>query len=301
MSESGNNQMAEKIPKVTVGMPVYNSEDLIERAINSILKQTFTDFELIISDNHSTDQTSAICQKYASIDSRIKYIRQPVNIGAEANFKFVLDQATAEFFTWAASDDIRTEDFLEKNIDFLEKNPDYSFSSSPNCFTGQEDDPEKLKTFAIEGNLYQRLYDFLDFALISHACFYSVLRREMLSDHTIAVNPSYLAFDWTVDVHLLSKGKFGRINNGKLILGLGMSTKPDFLTRVGNSWIGNIFPVSEFSKRFIAIVSRNAALTAIEKLLIISKIYRFNIIFAFRQMRIKIIKFLSNTKRLVLR
>lgn len=288
------------MPIVSIGMPVYNGEKYLRIAIKSILAQSFTDFELIISDNSSTDKTPAICEEYALIDSRIKYIRQQTNLGGEANFKFVFDQAQAEYFTWAAVDDIRTDGFLEKNILFLQANPDYSFSCSPNCFIGEENDPEKFKTFSINGSLYERLYSFLDFGIISHGCFYSVFRREMLTDHTIAVNPSYFAFDWAVNIHLLSKGKFGRTKNEKLILGFGVSTKPDFFITMGDNWMENVFPFSEFSKRFITMVRRNHELTASEKLSIIFKIYRFNILFACGQVKVKILRPLSKIKRSLL-
>lgn len=100
-------------PKVSIGMPVYNGEPFIREALDSLLAQTFTDFELIISDNASTDDTEEICQNYASKDSRIRYIRQPKNLGASYNFQFVLDEAVGEYFMWAAHDDLRSQDSLE--------------------------------------------------------------------------------------------------------------------------------------------------------------------------------------------
>ncbi|MCT7961886.1 glycosyltransferase family 2 protein [Laspinema sp. D1] len=99
-------------PKVSIGMPVYNGEPFIREALDSLLAQTFTDFELIISDNASTDGTEAICQEYAAKDKRIRYIRQTENRGAAANFQFVLDEAVGEYFMWAAHDDTWTKDYL---------------------------------------------------------------------------------------------------------------------------------------------------------------------------------------------
>src|SRR4030066_62015 len=89
------------IPTVSIGMPVYNGEPYIRAALESLLAQTFTDFELIISDNASTDATESICREYAARDSRIDYVRHEKNQGASANFQFVLDQARGEFFIWA--------------------------------------------------------------------------------------------------------------------------------------------------------------------------------------------------------
>jgi glycosyltransferase involved in cell wall biosynthesis len=91
---------------VSIGMPVFNGEKFIHEAINSLLSQTFTDFELIISDNASTDKTEAICREYEKKDKRIRYVRQKENIGVIANFKYVLDQSAGEYFMWAAADDV---------------------------------------------------------------------------------------------------------------------------------------------------------------------------------------------------
>ncbi|MDR7898959.1 glycosyltransferase family 2 protein [Thermosynechococcus sp. JY1334] len=97
--------VTKQIPKVSIGMPVYNGEKFIRDALDSLLAQTFTDFELIISDNASTDQTEAICREYAAKDKRIRYVRQAQNLGAAANFKYVLDEARGEYFMGAAADD----------------------------------------------------------------------------------------------------------------------------------------------------------------------------------------------------
>lgn len=100
-------------PKVSIGMPVYNGEKYIREALDSLLAQTFTDFELIISDNCSTDNTQEICREYATKDSRIRYARQSRNIRAISNFEFVLQESSSDFFMWAASDDIWAEDWLD--------------------------------------------------------------------------------------------------------------------------------------------------------------------------------------------
>ena len=115
------------VPKVSIGMPVYNGEAFIREALDSLLAQTFTDFELIISDNASTDGTEAICREYAAKDARIRYVRQAENRGALVNFEFVLDAARSDLFMWAAYDDLWAADFLmdattllqEKDIDFV--------------------------------------------------------------------------------------------------------------------------------------------------------------------------------------
>ena len=107
------------VPIVSIGMPVYNGEKLIREAIDSLLAQTFTDFELIISDNASTDGTAAICKEYALKDKRINYIRQGTNLGASVNFNLVLNKAVGKYFMWAAHDDQWTEEYLMNATNIL--------------------------------------------------------------------------------------------------------------------------------------------------------------------------------------
>jgi glycosyltransferase involved in cell wall biosynthesis len=100
-------------PKVSIGMPVYNGEKFIREALDSLVVQTFTDFELIISDNASTDNTESICHEYAARDARIRYVRQPVNKGPLVNFQYVLENAIGEYFVFNAADDFRSNDCIE--------------------------------------------------------------------------------------------------------------------------------------------------------------------------------------------
>ena len=102
-----------QIPLVSIGMPVYNGGKYLKEALDSILSQSFTNFELIISDNYSTDETSKICNEYVNKDSRIKYIRQKKNIGVFENFRFVFEGARGKFFMWAAHDDFWEKNWLE--------------------------------------------------------------------------------------------------------------------------------------------------------------------------------------------
>ena len=112
------------MPKLSVGMPVYNGEADIHEAVNSVLSQTFTDFELIISDNASTDSTQVICEEYARKDSRVRYIRNDVNIGASDNYNAVVYKAEGQYFKWASSNDYCMPTFFEKCIEVLDNNQD---------------------------------------------------------------------------------------------------------------------------------------------------------------------------------
>ncbi len=108
---------------VNIGLPVFNGEKFIRQALDSLLVQTYKNFELNISDNASTDKTEAICREYVAKDRRIRYSRNDQNQGAW-NFKHVLDLATGDYFMWAAHDDVWHEDFIKKLVEGLEENKD---------------------------------------------------------------------------------------------------------------------------------------------------------------------------------
>ena len=110
-------------PKVSIGLPVYNGEKFLAEAIESILGQTFSDFELIISDNASTDRTEEIARSYAASDRRIRFVRQEGNRGASKNFGLVFELASGEYFKWAAYDDVLMPDFLTECVALLDDDP----------------------------------------------------------------------------------------------------------------------------------------------------------------------------------
>ena len=117
-------------PRVSIGLPVYNGERFICSAIETLLSQTFSDFEIIISDNCSTDKTESICRQYAAKDARIRYVRQTENVGITANFRFVLDAAVGKYFMWAAADDRQKPDFIQTLVKILDDNPSFAGAMS---------------------------------------------------------------------------------------------------------------------------------------------------------------------------
>ena len=110
-------------PKVSVGMPVYNGERYLEAAVDSILAQSFDDFELVISDNASTDGTEEICRAYAHKDERIRYFRMRENYGVIDNFNSVFRLSAGEYFKFASSDDVCEHDYLRKAVEVLDRDP----------------------------------------------------------------------------------------------------------------------------------------------------------------------------------
>jgi glycosyltransferase involved in cell wall biosynthesis len=116
--------MKNSSPRVSIGLPTYNRPELLAAVLECFRRQTFADFELIVSDNASSNpEVQQLCERYVQQDSRFRYIRQPVNQGAERNFWFVYDQARAPLFMWASDDDLWPIDFLEKGVAALDANP----------------------------------------------------------------------------------------------------------------------------------------------------------------------------------
>lgn len=113
----------QKDPLVSIGIPVFNGEKYLVVAIESVLNQAFQDFELVISDNASTDKTQEICESFAAYDARIRYFRQPINRGAGFNYNFVFYQARGRYFRWLAHDDFIAPDCLSVCVKALDADP----------------------------------------------------------------------------------------------------------------------------------------------------------------------------------
>jgi glycosyltransferase involved in cell wall biosynthesis len=110
-------------PRLSVALPVYNGENYLAESLESLLGQTYENFELIISDNASTDGTAGICRRYEKQDSRIRYVRQPRNIGCAPNHNYVVQQARGELFKWVSHDDLYARDLLKRCVDALDEFP----------------------------------------------------------------------------------------------------------------------------------------------------------------------------------
>ncbi len=206
------------VPLVSIGMPVYNGESYILDALNSLLDQTFIDFELIISDNASTDRTEEICREYAQRDARIVYFRQKENIGAAANFQFVLEHAHAGLFMWAAYDDKWAKNYLmdatvllgKQNIDFVF--PTFEVRSIQ-LNIGKKFDRE-IFGFIESTDRKQRVLQFLALHHDSHKCniVYSLFRTEFLRT---ALKKQDIGNDGALGAAILGLGR-GKLLSGAL-------------------------------------------------------------------------------------
>jgi glycosyltransferase involved in cell wall biosynthesis len=191
--------------KVTIGLPVYNGARTIARALDCLLGQSFTDFELVISDNASSDATGEICAAYAARDARVRYIRQPDNLGAVMNFRFVLFEAQSDYFMWAAADDLWAPGFIARHLAVLEARPDVVLSQSRVLFS-IDGAPNNLSTgtYPLLGDVRANCDRFLANPA-DNSRYYGVFRTAALR----AVYPAraFYALDWAVSAMTLRYGK----------------------------------------------------------------------------------------------
>lgn len=169
-------------PKLSVGLPVYNGENYLPKALDTLLAQTFTDFEIIISDNGSTDRTAEICRDYAARDERIRLYREEHNRGAAWNFNRVFELARGAFFKWASHDDYLAPRFLERCLTALEAEPDAVLAF---CYAEIIDaNEQKIETYPVRLNTSSPnpLTRFFDLLMEWHLCMdiFGVIRREAL-------------------------------------------------------------------------------------------------------------------------
>lgn len=199
-----------EIPRVSIGLAVYNGEKYLEQAIQSILAQTFTDFELIISDNASTDRTAEICQKYAAQDPRIRYSRNLTNIGGANNENLTFRLSRGEYFRWAAHDDVLASTLLEKCVEVLD-----SDSQLILCYpmeTVIDSDSNASRTVATNfGTSSSPFTRFVELSSRGHACeaTYGLMRSETLKKTRLQQN--YTDSDRTLLCELGLMGKFYEI------------------------------------------------------------------------------------------
>jgi glycosyltransferase involved in cell wall biosynthesis len=116
--------MSTILPLVSIGVPVYNGENYLAQAIDSLIAQTYRNLEIIISDNGSTDRTPSICRSYTEQDSRVRYYRSDTNRGAAWNYNRTFALATGKYFKWAAHDDLCAVTWVEKCVAVLEQRPE---------------------------------------------------------------------------------------------------------------------------------------------------------------------------------
>lgn len=195
------------MPTVSIGLPVYNGAAFVAEAIESILAQTFADFELVISDNASTDATPEICRTYAAADRRILLLRQDSNIGAAQNFNLVFHRSSGKYFKWAAHDDLIHPTYLARCVAALDADPEAVLCHSIVKIVAGASELEIYDHSAL-GTGRARQSDRLAARLRARRCteVFGLIRREALLG--TALIGDHVGSDRTLLVELALRGRF---------------------------------------------------------------------------------------------
>jgi glycosyltransferase involved in cell wall biosynthesis len=196
------------MPRVSIGLPVYNGENFLEAALTSLLDQTFEDFELIISDNASTDKTEEVCRSFVARDKRIRYFRNETNLGASYNFNRVFELSSAEYFKWAAHDDVCARTFLEKMVSMLDRDPSVVLCFSKTKFVNDAGQFLKDYSYNLRVNSAKPHQRFIDLAIRDHIVveIFGVIRADALRRTPLIAN--YAGSDRVLLGELALSGRF---------------------------------------------------------------------------------------------
>ncbi|MFL6126879.1 glycosyltransferase family 2 protein [Actinophytocola sp.] len=197
-------------PRLTIGLPVYNGEEYLAESLDALLGQSYEDYELIITDNASTDGTPAICKRYVAMDSRVSYHRLPKNIGAAGNHNHVFTRARGELFKWASHDDLYGRTLLERCVEALDERPDHVLAHSYNATIdsrGKIIEPYDYRIPTDSPSAAERFRGLL------HATggddFYGVIRSAALRN--VRPHDSYHHADRTFVMDLAMQGRFHQV------------------------------------------------------------------------------------------
>lgn len=257
-------------PKVSIGMPVYNGASTIGRAISAILRQTFEDFELIISDNGSTDNTLELCEVAAKSDPRVRIIRQGQNRGAIANFEAVLMAARGGVFVFAAADDRVEPHFLDEALAALDATPE-AVACAPRTLIHFDGGRcrEARGTSPVGGPAWWRPARFL-LRPSDNSRFYGLYRTTALRAGYPG-NHHFHAFDWAVTALTLSQGT--HIQSRSIILHRRGAERGKYLRehfRDASGLLDRLFPLARMSGALLSRLKPSQLPLAIPVLLLLN-------------------------------
>lgn len=174
-----------QMPHVSVGLPVFNGENFIRDAIASVLAQTFTSFELVIQDNASTDRTPEICAEFAARDPRVRYFRNPSNLGLAPNYNLAFQNSRGRYFKWLAHDDYLEPGYLAATVRALDERPDAVMCNTlVRYIRGDRSTIGYYNSGLAHADVASPAARFAAMVLPSHSCvdFFGLLRREAMED-----------------------------------------------------------------------------------------------------------------------
>ncbi|MGE0622633.1 MAG: glycosyltransferase family 2 protein [Pseudomonadales bacterium] len=194
---------------LSIGMPVFNGESFIGEALESIQNQSFSDFEIIVCDNASTDRTQEIAQDIACGDNRIRYVRNEHNIGAAPNFNKAFQLSDSSYFKWAAHDDVLDREMLQSCVSILDDNPDAVLAHTGVQVVGPSLEPLEVYDAELPTDNADPVIRYACL-LRGHKCFevFGVIRRDALKNSSLI--GSYAHSDGVLLAQLALKGRFLR-------------------------------------------------------------------------------------------
>jgi len=247
-------------PLVTIGIPTFNRASTLGRALESALAQDYSTLEIVISDNASQDTTETLCRRYESRDRRVRYIRQPANVGPTENFNAILRIAHGEFFMWLGDDDWIDHGYVRACMDILELNQQVvlaagrsrAYQSDGFQFWGvridlpQDDSRIRLLTY------FSRVGD--------NSTFYGVFRRSVASGMTLQ---NVVGGDWLFVAALAFQGRIQTTLQATVhrATGDGASASPSRIARTLKvHWIQGLFPFTSIAfSAFVDIAWRDGS------------------------------------------
>lgn len=198
-------------PIVSIGLPVYNGEKFIVETIESLLAQSFEDFELIIADNASTDATPDICKSFAARDPRIRYVSAEKNRGAAWNYNRAFELSTGHYFKWAADDDIHAPTFLEQCVSVLDSQSDVVLCFARTVFIGEDGEFLREYKYPIDVSTASQRELFRQFIAGGHIVHevFGLVRSDVL--RTTQLIRGFVGSDVTLLGELALRGRFFQI------------------------------------------------------------------------------------------
>jgi glycosyltransferase involved in cell wall biosynthesis len=200
-----------KAPRVSVGLPVYNGARYVRQAIESVLSQSWGDFELVISDNASTDETPEICGEFAARDARVRYFRSPENRGITWNFRQVVLRSSGEFFLWMAHDDVLAPEYVQRCLETLQRDAGVVL-----CYSAGfdiDEDGNKAPHEEVPGRMDHpsARIRFRDLIRMNHMCepIFGLIRADVLK--RTSIHGDFPDSDRCVLAELALHGRFHRI------------------------------------------------------------------------------------------
>ena len=279
-----------KRARVSIGIPVYNGENYLGEALESLLRQTFRDFEIRISDNASTDRTPEICRQFAARDARIRYVRQPRDIGAGANYDRVLELSQSPYFKWAAHDDLYAPTYLEECVKVLDRDPDVVLAHADGPLIDGNGKPLFFDIFRQcymdrNGKRYAR--EPVDIArsdipserfgdvvrrLVRSTAMYGLFRRETINRRTLM--RSFCGSDEVFLAEMALLGKFHHVKEPLFMKRCHAETTAQQHLALAGTTTLKAFPYLELFKGYTRVALRTGSLDLLQRMLCVASVAR---------------------------